>query len=72
MARRTKRYAKKPGRYGTLYRYRIRYRDDDPGCPDFTHCVWAYSREHAEELFCCAPDGDGWRIISMARVEETA
>lgn len=59
----------KKGKYGTLYLYRIAYRDLDPACPRFTTKLWAYNREHAEERFFdpCDPD---WKILSIERVNE--
>ena len=62
----------KPGRYGTLYRYRIMYRgtEDDPGQLDQPWHCWAYNLEHAEEKFYDCGDDDGWRIVSLARVSD--
>ena len=60
----------KPGAHGTLYRYAIVYRDNDPACPEFTARLWAYNSEHVLEQFYDAPDGDGWRILRMARMTE--
>lgn len=50
-----------------LSRYRIKYRDIDPSCPEFTMVVCAYDTQHAEEKFWdCGADGDdGWVIISI-------
>jgi len=67
----TTRYQTKPGKHGTLTRYRVRYHDEDePGQRGVDH-VWAYDEEHARELF----DEDSWdqnfdtlRIDSIERV----
>ena len=64
----------KPGAHGTLYRYALTYTDRyDAGCAhDLWHC-WAYNLEHAEEKFYNSSgdqEGDGWRIVSIARVSE--
>lgn len=55
----------KPGKYGTLYRFAITYRNDppDPSELDQTWKCWAYSAEHAEELFYDSED-DGWKIVA--------
>jgi hypothetical protein len=54
-------------------RFRIRYRDLDPGAPDFSMIVKAYDREHAEEKFWDSGDGDdGWRIVSIEDADKPA
>lgn len=53
-----------------MKRYRIRYRDGDPGCPTFTWTTRASSREHALELFREGPDGEGWLILTIERVDD--
>ncbi len=66
----------KPGAHGTLYRYAIVYTDKyDDCCPHDTWHCWAYSLEHAEEKFydrSVDQWGDGWRIVSLARVSDAA
>lgn len=51
-----------------MHKYRIRYRDPDPGCPVFSCVVSAYDAEHAEEKF--REDGDDWLIVKIERVKE--
>jgi len=52
-----------------MHKYRIKYRDLDPGCPVFTMHVKAYDRGHAEELFWDSDSGDdGWLIVSIKKV----
>jgi hypothetical protein len=58
----------KPGEHGTLFLYRITYRDAfDPGCPDFSKNVWGYNRTHVEDKFFDSDDS-GWTILSVERV----
>jgi hypothetical protein len=54
----------KPGKYGTLYRYAIRY--GDPGEEIGTWHTWAYSPEHALDNFYCTGDDDGFVPIAYA------
>jgi hypothetical protein len=59
----TKTYVTKSGKHGTLYLYRLTYRDSlDPGCPTFSAQLWAYSAEHAVEGFQDADD-PSWEIV---------
>ena len=59
----------KKGAHGTLYRFRIRYRDEgDEGFPDMDWYTWAYNQDHAEERFFDIDEG--WRIVSIERVRE--
>ncbi len=60
----------KPGRYGTLYLYLLRYTDrHDDGCPIFESRVWRYGVEHARDAFYESNDGDdGWALLSVERV----
>jgi hypothetical protein len=67
MARAT-RFAEKHGSLGCsepMKRYRIEYRDEDPGCPVFCAIVRAHDRDHAIERFLDAPDGEGWVIVKV-------
>jgi hypothetical protein len=52
-------------------RYRIEYKDIDPGCPVFTMTVQAYDTEHAELIFWGEdgglPDDWEWEIVSIKR-----
>ena len=66
------RYRSKPGKHGTLWLYRITYRDDSPGSPTFSGAWWAYDEAHALERFHDSDDGDtGWKIVSgPSRVPE--
>ena len=66
MTRNISRPVSKPGRYGTLYLYRIVYRDRDPASPAFEWRTWAYTSDHALELF--ASDGDDWLAVSWSQV----
>lgn len=57
----------KPGQHGTLYRYRIEYRDSDPGYPPGSSWdCWAYSAEHALEQF--SERGDGFVAVRWSRL----
>lgn len=58
------RYQSKPGQHGTLYRYRITYRDDDPGSPTFSWHTWAYDEDHALERWYDSDDDTGWKIVA--------
>lgn len=63
----------KQGRYGTLTRYRCTYHDDlPPGEPQHhtpsTWGVWAYSREHAAQLFDETSEGQGFSLLAIERV----
>ena len=67
------RYRTKVGKYGTLYRYRIGFRDPDPTCEVFYVRYWAYDRDHAIERFYEGPEGDAWseaEIVSVERVRD--
>jgi len=48
-----------------MKRYRIHYRDLDPGCPTFTCILHAYDREHAAERFWDSAVDDGWKILKV-------
>lgn len=50
-----------------MKRYRIVYKDLDPGCPDFRMVIRAYNEEHAIEKFYA--DGDDWVILSIERID---
>jgi hypothetical protein len=60
----------KPGKEGPLFFYRITYtgREHDPGMTPMTWSTWAYNLEHAEDKFYDTDDGEGWTILSIARV----
>lgn len=60
----------KPGKEGPLFFYRITYtgREHDPGMTPMTWSTWAYNLEHAEDKFYDTDDGEGWEILSIARV----
>lgn len=65
------RYVSKRGLHGTLYRFKIIYRDRvDAGSSDFDTYVWAYDAEHAEDKFFDSPDDDGWEIVLLSKVKE--
>jgi hypothetical protein len=62
----------KPGKHGTLYLFRITYRDSGEAADfPFPWCTWAYSAEHAEEKFYDSDD-DGWRISNINRARKAA
>lgn len=50
------------------YPYRIRYRDDTPGSPDFSQIVRAFDTADAEERFYDCDDTEGWAILKIERV----
>ena len=60
----------KPGKEGPLFFYRITYtgREHDPSITPMTWSTWAYNLEHAEDKFYDTDDGEGWEILSIARV----
>lgn len=62
----------KPGKHGTLYLFRITYRDagDRYAFPIPCH-LWAYDIEHAEDRFNDSDD-DGWVIMDIAHAREGA
>lgn len=50
----------KPGRYGTLYRFKIQYTAGE-GSPVFLWRTWAYDAEHAwEKWHDCNAFEPGW------------
>lgn len=52
-----------------MRRYRITYRDTDPGCPLFTWTCHAYDVEHALDRFWGSGDGDNdWTVIKVERL----
>lgn len=60
----------KPGRYGALTRFAVRYDDGDDGAvsPD-NWGTWAYDAEHALQNFYDSADGDtGWRVLGVSKV----
>jgi len=60
----------KPGRYGTLYLYIIRYTDKhDYACPIFESRMWAYNLEHVSDRFDDSDD-DGWKILTIERARD--
>lgn len=65
----------RPGKFGTLHLYSVKYDQSDPGfVPDDWH-TYAYSPEHAEEKFYDSSSdetGDGHRVMSVARVRNTS
>jgi hypothetical protein len=62
----------KAGKHGTLYLFRIVYRDrDDPASPDFVASKWAYDEAHAEESFDESGD-EGWMIVTISRTRESS
>jgi len=62
-------YVTKKGKHGTLYLYAVTYTDkSDFAIGQLVQRVYAYSPEHALEIFYGAVDADGWEAISVARV----
>ncbi len=60
----------KPGKYGTLYLYRITYCDIWEKWPEFTCTRWAYDKTHAEMKFIESNEDDCWEMVdSPERVE---
>jgi hypothetical protein len=51
-----------------MKRYKIVYKDYDPGCPDLSLIVRAYNEEHAIDKFYA--DDDDWQIISIKEQED--
>ncbi len=56
-----------------MKRYRIEYRDEDPGCPVFASTVRAHDRHDAEERFlygsAFGDDGDGWIVLKITEIK---
>ena len=64
----------KPGKFGTLHLYSVKYEQSDPGFLPENWDTYAYSPEHAEEKFYDSSGdetGDGFRVVSVARVRNT-
>lgn len=65
------RYVEKPGNHGTLFLFRIAYRDKyDDACPRLSWNTWAYDVEHAVDRFHDSDD-EGWEILGVEKVRET-
>ena len=65
-------FESKPGKYGTLYRFLVKYTDKgDFACPTFEWFTWAYDANHAEERFLDSDD-EGWRILDVSKVRASA
>lgn len=64
----------KPGKYGTLFLYRVRYQGPDPCQGEIAYRVWAYNEEHAqlkwEESFDSDWDREQSTLVSIERVRE--
>ena len=56
----------KQGEHGTLYLYRVKYRDVSDHYNDGTCAYWAYDAEHALDRFYDSPD-DGWEHVGIPR-----
>jgi len=69
MARRrnTAPFRTKSGKYGTLYRYQVRYQDVTDSDIGGTWAAWAYDVDHALDLFYSAPDADGWETVGTPK-----
>ena len=57
-------YRTKAGEHGTLYLWRIPWRDRDPGNVPGSVSAWAYDSEHAIEEAIGNLDGNGWEYES--------
>ena len=68
----SEKFVTKPGRHGTLYLYAVKYTDRyDPAMGQDTTRLWAYNMDHVEDRFydeSSDEEGDGWVIVSIARV----
>jgi thioredoxin reductase (NADPH) len=66
------RFLTKPGKHGTLHRYRITYKgsENDPSALPMHYNVWAYNEEDARDKF--NDNDEGWEVISVARVRAVA
>ncbi|TXH43896.1 MAG: hypothetical protein E6Q97_33530 [Desulfurellales bacterium] len=61
-------YITKPGQHGTLYLYRITYRNAGQDDHErFTTHRYAYNAEHAIDRFYDGAEDDGWQVVSAAR-----
>jgi hypothetical protein len=64
-------YQKKAGKYGTLYRFKVRYKDPyDPAFGVADWYTWAYDATHAEERFYETGEDEGWKVVSVDKVPE--
>ena len=69
-------FRSKPGKFGTLYLYEVRFRDrTDPDNPFDRGRYWAYDADHAVDRFyesLIADDGEFFTVLSVSRVKERA
>jgi hypothetical protein len=62
-------FVTKPGKYGTLYRYKVIYTDaSDPAFGQMEWFTWAYNLEDAEERFY--DSDEGFKVLSISHVHE--
>lgn len=67
----SERFVTKPGRHGTLYLYAVTYEDRHEPVGRDTIRLWGYNLDHVEDRFydeSSDQEGDGWIIVSIARV----
>lgn len=67
-------FQSKPGRHGTLYRFRVTYRNDPPmrGDPDLTLMTWNYDADAVIDDFQeYGGDEEGWKIVKVEKVRES-
>jgi len=60
--------ASKPGRHGTLYLWRVTYRDTiDPGFGESSVLKWAYDKQHVWDVFNeqVNAEGESWEIVKI-------
>ena len=60
--------ASKPGRHGTLYLWRVTYRDTiDPGFGERSVLKWAYDKQHVWDVFNeqVNAEGESWEIVKI-------
>lgn len=71
-SRSTTRNPSKPGKHGTLYKYTVRWHDqEDPDAPTERAFVWAYNESHAVEKVTESLYDQGWPRIDILKVTRT-
>ena len=64
-------YITKPGQHGTLYLYRITYRNAGQDDHErFTTRLYAYDVEHALDRFYDGSENDGWQVVVISRARK--
>lgn len=63
-------YETKKGEHGTLYLYKIEYRDkDDPASPVFTMRKYAYDDRHIIHWSIEELQSEDWKMVRFAKVQ---